>query len=497
MKVGPFDISLRGISRKADAPGTLSSVDNRGGWRVLEPYGGAWQQNVEWSVDTVLAFHAVFACITLIAADIGKLKPKLQQLTADGIWIDATSAAFSPVLKKPNRYQNHIQFKEWWINSKLLRGNAYALKQRDARGLVTDLYLLDPSRVTPKVTTSGDIYYELQSDYLAGVTIDTGKFLVPASEIIHDRMNCLFHPLVGLSPIFACGLSATEGLAIQRNQAGFFRNNSSPGGVLLAPGQISDATALRLKEAWETNYTGKNAGRVAVLGDGLKFEPMRMSATDSQLIEQLEMTAATVCSTFHVPGFMIGVGAEPAFANGETRTQHYYSQCLQTLIESFELCMDEGLGLDSVKSQTSSAPVQYGVVLDLDALLRMDMSALVETLSVGVKGGLFTPNEGRKRLNLSPLTGGDTVYMQVQNYSIEALAKRDATNPLAGVVQPLDQVPPGGDPAAAPAAPPTEGSPTGASPPAAGSPPAKEIDAATFVKFAKAIKAVVEAECAA
>lgn len=430
MRLGPFELTLRNpfaLARKENT--TLSPVGGRGGWRVMEPYAGAWQQNVEWRLDTVLAFHAVFACITLIAADIGKLRPKLQQLTPDGIWIDATSPAFSPVLKKPNRFQNHIQFKEWWITSKLMRGNAYALKSRDNRGVVTALYLLDPTRVQPMVTSDGEVYYQLQTDNLAGVTNDPStQAMVPASEIIHDRMNCLFHPLVGLSPIFACGLSAAQGLEIQRNQAGFFKNNSSPGGILTAPGQISDETALRLKSTWEQNYTGNNAGRIAVLGDGLKFEPMRMSAVDSQLIQQLEMSASTVCTAFHVPGFMVGVGAEPAFANGETRTQHYYSQCLQSHIESFELCLDEGLGLDST-------PAPYGVTLDLDALLRMDMSTLVTTLTTGLKGSLITPNEGRKRMSLPPLDGGDTVYMQVQDFSIAALAERDRNHPLASTLR--------------------------------------------------------------
>jgi phage portal protein BeeE len=48
-----------------------------------------------------------------------------------GIWTETDSPAFSPVLRKPNRYQNRIQFWESWILSKLTRGNAYVLKERD------------------------------------------------------------------------------------------------------------------------------------------------------------------------------------------------------------------------------------------------------------------------------------------------------------------------------------------------------------------------------
>jgi HK97 family phage portal protein len=246
------------------------------------------------------SYHAVYACITLIANDIGKLRHKLvEQDPKTRIWSETTNSAFSPVLRRPNNYQNHIQFKEWWITSKLINGNAYALKQRDGRGVVTALYLLDPLRVKPLVTPTAEVYYELKSDNMAG--LEAENVVVPASEIIHDRMNCLFHPLIGTSPIFAAGVAATQGINIQNNSATFFGNASRPSGVLTAPGAIGQETADRLKEAWETKFSGENAGKVAVLGDGLKYERMTMSAEESQLIDQLKWTAEVVLLSLPCP----------------------------------------------------------------------------------------------------------------------------------------------------------------------------------------------------
>jgi hypothetical protein len=73
---------------------------------------------------------------------------------------------------------------------------------------------------------------------------------VPASEIIHDRFNCLFHPLVGLSPVFAAGLAATQGLKIQNHSASFFDKGAMPSGMLTAPGRITQDVADRLKADW-------------------------------------------------------------------------------------------------------------------------------------------------------------------------------------------------------------------------------------------------------
>lgn len=396
------------------APMTPPGVGVGGWWPIIrEPYSGAWQKNDSWECPTVLAHYAVYACVTLIANDIGKLRQRLMELGPDGIWKETSSPAFSPVLRKPNGYQNHIQFKQWWQTSKLTNGNAYGLKRRDARGVVTEIYLLDPCRVLPLITPDGSVYYQLSNDDLNrvgdGVT-------VPASEIIHDRMNCLFHPLVGVSPLYACALAACQSLKMQNDSSTFFENGARPGGILTAPGAISDETAARLKAHWDANYSGNNSGKVAVVGDGLKFEQMRMSATDSQLIEQFKLTAEMICTAFHVPPSKVGITTSPTGTTAAQENQKYYSDCLQSLIEEYEACLDDGLSL----------PATYGVELDLDGLLRMDMGALVETLAAGVGGGVMTPNYALRKLGQEPVEGGDTIYLQQQNYSIQALSRRDA-----------------------------------------------------------------------
>lgn len=401
------------------------------GWLpiVRDPYPGAWQRNDELRVTDILAYSAVFACVTLIASDIGKLRVRLVERDKDGIWSEIESPAFSPVLRKPNHYQTRIKFFEQWISSKLVHGNTYVLKERDKRNIVVALTVLDPTRVTPLIAPSGDVYYRLQRDDLSGLNLVEGDIVVPASEIIHDLMVPLYHPLIGVSPIYACGLAAMQGLRIQNNSSAFFGNGSNPGGVLTAPGAIDDTTATRLKEFWDQNFTGSNVGRVAVLGDGLKYEPMAINAVDSQLVEQLQWSAETVCSCFHVPPHMIGVGATPAYNNIEALNQQYYAQCLQSLIEQAELSLDEGL----------ATPPGVGTEFDLEGLLRMDTAAKVKAAAEAIGAGFMKPNEARASFDLKPVDGGDTPYLQQQNFSLAALDKRDRGDPFA---KPVPALPP-------------------------------------------------------
>jgi HK97 family phage portal protein len=398
----------------ADNP-SLSGVGYGGGWYNLlrEPFAGAFQANI--TVDRaadLLAFSGIFAPLTLMAGDISKLGICLVAEDANGIEQEVDTSPYNAVLRRPNHFQNRIQFVEQWILSKGLYGNTYALKDRDARGIVQKLYILDAQRVTPTVSPTGDVFYRLAANHLAGLT---EAVIVPAREIIHDRWNCLFHALVGIPPIYACGMSATMGRRIQSNSGTFFQNMSRPSGILTSPIVIKDEDAAMMKKRWEENYGGINQGRIAVLGGGLSYQGMTIPAEQAQLIQQLEWSIRDIASCFHVPLFKVG-GPIPVGSTVEALQLQYFTDCLQTLIEAFELCLDEGLSL----------PNGYCTEFDIENLARMDTPSQITTLSESVRGGWLAPNEARKKRNLAPLKGGDSAYLQQQNFSLEALAKRDA-----------------------------------------------------------------------
>lgn len=417
MRILGFD-----ITRAADqhAASTLSSVGARGWWPLVrESFSGAWQRNVTVERGDLLTYPTLYACMASVSQDIGILPFTLRTWDTDGVSRQITSAAYDPVLRKPNHYQTPQQFREAWQLSKLGQGNAYILKQRDNRGVVQRLYVLDPWRVVPLVAESGDVYYQLWLDELGGLPpgLQPGETLtVPAREIIHDREATLHHRLIGIPPLAAAYWPAVKNMQILTTAARFFGNGATPGGILTAPGAIAEKTAERLEAYWNENFTGENAGRVAVVGDGLKYEPMGMKATDAQMVEQMRYSDEQICQAFRVPPFIVGLGAIPAGMKADDMALQYYKRALQPRIEHMEALLDEGLQI--------SAPM--GVELDTRPLLRMDheKQATVEAALVG--GAIKTPNEARRQFELPPVTGGDTVYLQQQNYSLEALARRDA-----------------------------------------------------------------------
>ena len=385
-------------------------------WVIREWDAGDWQKNKEVRPENIMMNAAVFSCVSLIAQDISKMPYRLMERDSDGIWEETTSSAYSPVLSQPNDFQNQMQFRESWMLSKLMRGNTYILKQRDARNVVVALYVLDPCLVKPLVSTNddgtpGEVFYQLQCDNLAGIA-EPG-LIVPASEIIHDRWNTFWHPLCGLSPLYAAALPALLSLKGVRNSERFFGNAAMPSGILTAPGPITPEKAKAVAEFWRDNFTGANAGRVAIVGDGLKFDRVTGTNADAQLMDLLKWSAEQVAACFHVPPYKIGAGAAPAYANYEAGTQDYYQNALQVHVQAQEQLLTGGLNADP-----------YQVNVDESVLLRMDTAAQVDSATKGIGGGLYTVNDGRKKVGLKALKGGDTVFLQQQMWSLEELAER-------------------------------------------------------------------------
>ena len=412
----PFQkMVVSSLQQKALPPLHGLSPSGNGWWPLIrESYTGAWQRNEEVTGANALSYYAVYSCVRLISTDIGKMTFRLVEQSDDGIWTETTSPSFSPVLRQPNHYQTINQYVEQYILSKLLNGNTYVWKKYDNRGVVRALYVLDPTRVTPLVSQDGSVYYQLKRDDLSGLTQES--IIVRADEIIHDTYIAPFHPLMGLSPLYACALPVLQGLSIQNSSNSFFNNGQNLGGVLTAPGAISDETAQRLL----TTMKAKLPGEWLIAGDGLEANKWGMTAVDSQLIEQLRLTAEQVCGAYGVPPYLVDIGPAPPYT-WESLILKYHSQCIQSLATNFEKAHDKGLGLvEKVEGR------QLGTEFDIDDLIWMDTATRVESALKSIGSGGMSPDEARKRyFGLAKVAGGKTPYMQNQMWPLKQLAERE------------------------------------------------------------------------
>jgi Phage portal protein len=112
----------------------------------------------------------------------------------------------------------------------------------------------------------------------------------------------------------------------------------------------------------------------------------------------------------------------PTVNNTGTLNQGYFDQALQPITENIELHLDEGLEL-TFPNETW---------FDTSSLLRMDTAARMDIYSKNIGGGWFMPNEARRAEDLPPVEGGETPYMQQQNFALAALARRDQKPEVEG-----------------------------------------------------------------
>ena len=392
---------------------------------VHEPFAGAWQMNKEcWGPQGI--FSAVYACIAIIAGDLSKLPPRIRTQKADGEKIDQPNHPAALVLNNPNSYQTRVDFWGQFMASALFVGNVYVFLGRDENNVIRSMHILDPRQVRVLLADDGSVFYRIGQERLAELLATD---VIPARDILHHRLLTMNHPLVGLSPLYAAGTSAMTGQTIQQNSFSFFANMSRASGVLTSPGKISQELANRLKTEWDQNFKGGSMGRTAVLGEGMKWEPLTISAADAQLIEQLRWSVEDVARCFRVPTYMLTDASKVSFKNAETLARNYYSQTLQYHIESIEARIDQAFGL------TGNTFCEF----DLAAMLRMELDARMAAYQTGIQSGVLTINEARKLEELKPMEGGDEPLIQAQY------------RPLSMAGEPANAPAPPADPPAPPA----------------------------------------------
>lgn len=415
MQLFGYELTLQ---RKAS--GALASpVSSPASWWppiVREPYTGAWQKNDPITTEGALSNPSVFGCVSGIAQDISKIAPPLLLEQDDtGFWTETTNTAYSPVLRRPNRYQTDQQFLEQWALSRLLTGNVYVLKNYDERGVVNQLDILNPARVKVLVAPDGSVYYELQADDLAGIATSEPPVIVPARDIIHDRYNCLYHRMQGVSPLYAAASAVAQAAVIQSSSSQHFSKGGRVGGFLIAPTKLDPLSAARIEA--QLAEKAKSGSSIIVADFGMKFEPFSATAVNQQLIEQLGWTEEKVCEVFRMPISILNSSKQPPYANAEASQLQYRSLCLEPHLRAIEKTLGAGLAL----------PAYLKLEFDDTLLVWMDTATRTQAAKDAIVSGM-SPNEVRETYYyLPPVAGGELPYLQQQNWPVSTLADRPTT----------------------------------------------------------------------
>ena len=249
------------------------------------------------------------------------------------------------------------------------------------------LYPLLPNKMSVERDEQGQLFYRYLRNENEPPTMEGNSVILLPENVLHIPALG-FDGLIGHSPISMT--KNTIGLALAAEEYGskFFSNGAAPAGVLEHPGVIKDVSKLR--ESWNQTFGGTgNAGKVAILEEGLHFNPIAMSPQDSQLLETRQYQLNEIARIFRIPPHMLGDLSKATFSNIEEMSLEFVKFTLAPWISRWEYALTDAL-------LTREEQKKYDIRFNVDGLLRGDYKSRMEGYAVGINNGFLCPNDIRR-----------------------------------------------------------------------------------------------------
>lgn len=326
-----------------------------------------------------------------------------------------TTSSLSRILRQPNDYQSMSDFLLGMVRDLYMYGNAYAFCERNDRYEISALHPMMSRICWPKIAEDGSIFYALAGNYIIQNRYGY-EWLpwVPARDVLHIRLHCndlVYHPLLGISPLTAAMIDVATSGAVKNQQLAFFTNQARPSFVLSTDLLLDKDQVNALRDRWNDQAAGMNAGGTPILTGGLKPVPITMRSRDAQIAEVLKMTDQDIALVFRVPFQVLGIGGAP-HGSTEVLMQEWVASGLGFCLNHVESAFDRVFGL-------RGQPDEY-IEFSTEALLRSAFQTRIAALKDGVMGGIFSPNEARNKEGLPSVKDGDEPRVQQQVVPLSA-----------------------------------------------------------------------------
>jgi len=387
-----FERAWKAITRV----GSVTTVTTAGGTTVAAPINtlpGIVGQNP--NVNRALQSAAVWACCRVIANSIASLPSNVFEETDKGKVKAFDNPLYGTLTRSPNSAMTASQWMQPTMMSLLLWGNAYTWIDRIG-GEVVGLWPLNPSRVQMLMLADGTLGY-FYSD-LRGRT-----HTFTSADVIHFRLYTL-DGYIGL-PVLDYHRSMLDFESATTAYAySIYANGGKPGGVLEYPLSLSKEQVDRIRQSWQDIHSGpQNAGRVAILEDGMKYTPLSIPLTDLNYIEEKKFSVEQIARIFGVPPHLIGAMDKPTYASVEQQSIEFVRYTINPYVVSLE---------QSINKALLEAPYTYK--MNLNGFERSDIRTRYLSYATARQWGWASANDIRALEDQNQIDGGD-VYLTPMN----------------------------------------------------------------------------------
>ena len=387
------------LFRSRDKPLTNSTAG--GGYRFF--FGGSTSGKAVTERSS-MQMTAVYACVRILSEAIAELPIHLYQYRPDGGKEKALAHPLYFILHdEPNPEMTSFVFRETLMTHLLLWGNAYAQIIRNGKGEVVALYPLMPNRMTVDRDDKGRLYYQYNTSRDEAPTMKGGTVILSPSEVLHIP-GLGFDGLVGYSPIAMAKNAIGLAIATEEYGARFFANGATPGGLLEYPGTVKDPE--RVRESWNSGFSGNNVHKVAILEEGMKYTPIAISPNEAQFLETRKFQIDEIARIFRIPPHMVGDLEKSSFSNIEQQSLEFVKYTLDPWVTRWEQGAIRSL-------LTRDEKKKYFVKFNVDGLLRGDYQSRMNGYATARQNGWMSANDIRELENLDriPEEDGGDLYL--------------------------------------------------------------------------------------
>lgn len=378
----------------ADALGVTEAVENR--VYKSDPAAVSWfydsrRADLPVATENLLRIGTVWAGVNIIAGDMGQIPIGVMRETPEGMQPAPNHPIARLMRDGPNYWQTPDQWIEWMVATAIIWGNSLSYIERDNMGRPVALHPIPP------IYADWNVDHETGTPYYVVHAPDWTPQVLFIPDVVHLRtLSTTGFWGLRLAEVAYNELSLVQ--ASKRHAANLFERGAFPAGVLEHPGKLGPEVRQQLRDEWHSIHGGGNSGRLAVLWEGMKYNPTAISPADAQLLEMVSHDATLVGQVLGISPYFLGdLRNNATRANLEEESKQYYARTLRRRVKSL---------VAELQRKLIIAPV-YRVQADPTEFLKGDLETQVDVAGKAVQFRLWTRNEGRAYLGMNRVEGGD------------------------------------------------------------------------------------------
>lgn len=352
---------------------------------------------------TAMQHGPVMACVSILAEDVAKIPLGVFTRTSDGGKKPATGHVLYRLLRHPNAWQTAFEFKEMMQAALVLRGNAYAVAVRDGRGKPLYLVPVHPDRVTLYEAPGGEWFYLVTRNGLHEMAmLRDVPIMVPQEDVLHLRWLSQWNSLLGSSRIQLAREPVGLAMGLEQHQARFTGQGVRTSGVLSTEAKFASKEVREdIRAAFQKLHSGpRNAGAVAVLEQGLKWQPLGMTMVDAEFMASREFQLREIARVFGLPPYKLGIQGTDSGPSMVQQGQEYLNGPVSGYCERWKAKLEKFFDLDGEETFIS---------WDYSHFLKADIQTRYVAMRQAVGGAWMSVNEARRGEGMPDVANGDDV----------------------------------------------------------------------------------------